>query len=198
MDEFETGFSNEGGGGVSPDLPDMDSLFEQSVNMDDVRQVQSDILKPAGSYVTQPDLSVQTSVVGEGPNKGRRLIRFFGAATLTVTERTSQRLKLPPGSVVPGTFGFAMSPERANKVRDSEDTGKPDLASQLWAQAVTAYQQVYRTKPTQVGDVVRYVQSIPVVLRVIQVGVPTERNPEPDGEPGNIVMALSPVREGRG
>ena len=38
-------------------------------------------------------------------------------------------------------------------------------------------------------------QNYPVVIRVIQMNVPSERNPDPDGEPRNLVMAISAVRD---
>lgn len=185
-------------------LPDMDSLFEQAVNQDEVRQTQSDALKPAGSYVTTPRLNLQagrqkvsefTALPGGGDT--RLTFRFFGPAALTVTEKNSAALRLPVGSVVKGQFGFAMSPERGNKVKNGQDSGEPDGQSQMWAQAVKAYEIAHKQKPRTWGDVVRYVENYPVVLRVIQMNVPSERNPEPDGEPRNLVMALSPVREER-
>ena len=186
-------------------LVDMDALFEQSVNQDDVRQTQADALKPYGSYVTLPVLNLQAgrqdvskSSISPAGNKDRLTFRFFGPAQMTVTEKNTKSTKLPAGSIVKGQFGFNMSPERANKLKDGSDTGEPDGASQRWAQAVKAYETAYKAKPATFGDVVRYVQNYPVVIRVIQVGVPTDNNPEPDGEPGNIVMALSPVRETSG
>lgn len=176
-------------------MPDMDSLFEQAVNMDDVRQTQADALKPTGSYLTVPQLSVQASRVQDGPNAGRLMFRFFGPAVLTVTERNTKALGVPAGTEIRGQFGFGISPERANKIRDGQATADPDNSSKLWAMAVRAYEQAARSKPQTFGDVVRYIQSYPTVIRVIQVGVPTERNPEPDGEPGNVIMAINPVRD---
>ena len=193
----------EADGNVSS-LPDMDALFEQAVNMDDVRRTQEDALRPPGSYITVPVLSVQASKVVEGPNAGRLLFRFFGPAVLTVTEKNAKALKLDVGAEVRGQFGFAVSPERANKIKDNVRTDEPDNASKLWAQMVEAYKHVYQAKPGTFGDVLRYVQNYPGVIRVIQVGVQrvdkdgNPDGPEPTGEPGNIVMAFSPVREKRG
>ena len=183
-------------------IPDMDALFEQAVNQEDVRQTQADALKPAGSYVTQPVLNLQAaraemtrgSVSPQG-HKDRLMFRFFGQAQMTVTEKNAKATGLPVGTIVKGQFGFGISPERADK---TSGTGGPDGASQRWAQAVKAYEFAYKTKPATMGDVVRYVQNYPVVIRVIQVGIPTDNNPEPDGEPGNVVMAISPVREAAG
>mgnify|MGYP001601854947 FL=1 len=200
VDEFSSfGAAPSTGGEPDPNapaLPNMDDLFEQAVNMSDVRQTQADALKPAGSYVTIPTLTVQAGPVREGVNAGRFLIRFFGPAALTVTEKNAKALDLMPGTVVKGQFGFGVSPVRANKLKDGVDTGEPDNASKLWAMAVETYKAVYKQVGT-IGDVVKLIQNYPVVIRVIQVGVATDRNPEPDGEPGNIVMAISPVREQR-
>ena len=194
----------EADGNVSS-LPSMDDLFEQAVNMDDVRRTQEDSLRPPGSYVTVPVLSVQASKIAEGLNAGRLLFRFFGPAVLTVTEKNAKALKLAVGTEVRGQFGFTVSPERANKLtKEGVRTEEPDNPSKLWAQMVEAYKVVYQAKPGTFGDVLRYVQNSPGVIRVIQVGVQrvdkdgNPDGPEPTGEPGNIVMAFSPVREKRG
>ena len=196
--------TNVNTGVTAGEMPDMDALFEQAVNQEEVRQVQSDALKPQGSYITEPILSLSATRAEVGENSilakpsadGKRLVfRFFGPASLTVTEKNTGSLKLPVGSIVRGQFGFGISPDRANSVKNGVDSGAPDGNSQRWAQAVKAYEQAYKSKPQTTGDVVRYLQGYPVVIRVIQIGVPSDRNPEPTGEPGNIVMALSAVRE---
>ena len=145
--------------------------------------------------MTKPVLNLQAARATEGFNAGRLVFRFFGPAVMTITEKNAKALKLAPGVEVYGQFGFGISPERRNAVKDGVDQGTPDGASQRWAQAVKAYEVAYKAKPATVGDVVRYLQNYPINIRVIQIGVPTDRNPEPDGEPGNIVMALSVVRE---
>ena len=193
-----TGPGNASGDTSPAGLPDMDELFQQAVNQDDVRQTQADALKPTGSYITQPVLNLQASRVEMTRGsvsplglKDRLMFRFFGSAEMTVTEKNTKAAGLPVGSIVKGQFGFGISPERANKIAG---TGGPDGASQRWAQAVKAYEYAYKAKPATMGDVVRYLQNYPVVIRVIQGGIPSEAYPEPDGEPGNVVMALSPVR----
>lgn len=173
-------------------LPTMDELFEQAVDMEVVTRTQADALRPSGAYVTIPNLTVQAA---RQEKTGRLTFRFFGPAEMTVTDKSGPKLKLLPGTVVRGQFGFTTSPERANKVKAGVVTEEPDNASKLWAMGVRAFERAYQGKPRTFGDVVRYIQEFPVVLRVIQVGVPTESNPEPDGEPGNIVMGISPVRE---
>lgn len=197
FEESQAGSQQEVGG-MPAGILDMDALFEQAVNQDEVRQVQADSLKPVGSYLTVPNLTVQAQRVQQGPNTGRLMFRFFGPAVMTVTEKNSPALKLPVGTEVRGQFGFGISPERANKIKDGVATAEPDHSSKLWAQAVAAYEVATKAKAGTIGDVVRYLQNYPAVIRVIQVGVATESRPDPDGEPGNIVMGISPVREARG
>ena len=170
----------------------MDALFEGAVNMNEVRQTQSDVLKPAGSYVTVPALSVQKKIPEDGPNPGRPMIRFYGPATMTVVERTAKRTGLPVGTVVKGAFGFGMSPVRANKVKDGVRGAEPDLATTIWAESVTAFKAAYHREPALVSEVVEYVANYPVNIRVIKLEPTDER---PDIEPGNLVMGLSAVRE---
>lgn len=196
-------WTGSGGTGTPGDVPDMDSLFKTAVNDEDVKQTQADALKPAGSYVTVPVLTYEgkRQKVGERTHlpsglEDRLVFRFFGGAQLTVTEKQAPILKLPAGTVVKASFGFTMSPERGNKIKDGVPTNEPDGDSSRWADAYRAYEVAYKTKPRSWGDIVRYVQNYPVILRVIQMGVPTANNPEPDMEPRNHVMRIFPVREG--
>ena len=182
---------NPAAGGTGT-MPDMDALFEAAVNMDDVRQTQSEALKPAGAYQTIPALTVTKKVLDEGPNAGRPIIRFYGPGVLTVVERNAKRIGLPVGATVKGAFGFGLSPVRAFKVRDGERTTEPDLASTLWVEAVAAFKVAYHREPALVSEVVEYIQNYPVNIRVIKLEPTDER---PDIEPGNIVMGLTAVRE---
>ena len=189
-------------------IPDMDALFEESVNQDSVRQTQQESLNPSGSYTTAPTWTRQVTQEKDSdrwlpaethPAAGRLVIRLFGMAEMTVTEKNSVALKLPVGTVARGFFSIRMSPHRAFSVdRQGNSTGKPDNATKLWAQAVTAYRKAYNTTADQavsIGAVVKYVEEFPTVIQVRQFGVPTKNNPEPDGEPGNWVAAISAVRE---
>ena len=171
---------------------DMDTLFELAVNMDEVRQTQSDALKPAGSYTTIPALSVQKKILDDGPNAGRPVIRFYGPAALTVVERNAKRTGLPVGTVVKGVFGFGISPTRAGKIKDGVRTNEPDLATTLWADAATAFKVAYHREPKVISELVEYVANYPVNIRVIKLEPTDER---PDVEPGNLVMGLSAVRD---
>lgn len=185
-------------------IPDMDALFEQSVNDADVRQTQMDTILPAGSYVTST-LTKQVTRVTETDRfvlekpaaEGRLMIRFFGVAEMTVSEKNATPTQ-PAGTVIRGAIPFSISPDRAFSLKDGVSTGKPDNTTKLYAQAVAAYRQAYKIPASQtisLGDVVRYLENYPVMLRVQQFGVPTKNNPEPSGTPGNWVAAISAVRE---
>lgn len=157
----------------------LDELLEQQVAMDQVKQAEKDLLLPAATYTTVPALKLKLT----RNDQGRQFARFFGGIVAS----------LESGEEVKGNVGFSISWERANRL-DREtggDTGKPDNATKLYVQAVAAYKKAYGEAPSTTGDVIKYLRDYPVRVRVIQIGVPTERNPEPDGEAGNMVVAIS-------
>lgn len=154
----------------------LDEMFESSIDRDDLSKTEQEMLSPAGTYTTKPALLMRLFEVEKGDNKGRRMIRYFGAAH---SDKANAE----------GRFGFAISPIRVNKV-----DGSPDLPTKLWAMAVRAHDTAYGQKAESVKQVAEFIRDYPVNLRVIQMGVPTESNPEPQGEPGNLVVAISAVR----
>jgi hypothetical protein len=165
----------------------MDDLFEKAVDMDDVRRTEADSLRPVGTYVTGPKMSLSaTRADDDAKHPGRLNFRFFGPSTMVVDEAASKRLNLAVGTEVKGAFGFNISPERHNN-----DKGEPDLTSKLWSQAVRAYEVASKSKPGNYGDVAHFLRDYPVKLRVIQMGT----REGDTGEPGNLVVAISAVRE---
>lgn len=157
----------------------MDELFEQQVKMDEVKQAEKDMLIPAATYTTVPALQVKKGV----SEAGRPYVRFFGPIQ-AVIEATGEEVK--------ANIGFAFSHVRQNRIdKDGEDTGKPDNMTKLYTNAVAAYKKAYGENPATVNDVINYIRDYPVRVRVIQVGVPTKNNPEPTGEAGNMVVAIS-------
>ena len=166
----------------------LESLFEGAVDFGEQAKLEGQMLAPAGTYRTVPALS-RTAKVDERTK--RPTVRFFGMAegyqngTGRVSPREGEGTTLVKTSV-----GFTMSPVAVYK-----DDGKPDLATRLFTQAVRAFQTAYATRPETVGAVMDYIRDYPVHVRVIQVGVPTPQNPEPDGEPGVIVVSVSAVRD---
>lgn len=175
---------------------DKDQLIEDYLNAADdavqAGQTEKDLLAPAGTYTTMPGQSFTWTpkVKEDEPNKGRFSVRYFGPARMvkTVVDKETGESK---EVAVEARFGFGLSHVRVNK----KDSHEPDLQHKLFIRARRAYIEAYGSEPETNKDVYEYVRDYPTKLRVIQVGVPTERNPNPDGEPGNIVLDISPVRE---
>ena len=195
------------GQGESIDV-DMDALHEQYVNDDEVRQTLADSLLPSGSFVTVPVLRRQVTRVKDSDRwslvkpsaEGRLMIRLYGMVELTVTEKTAEILGQAPGSVIRGAMPLTVSPDRAYSVRDGEVSKKVDNTTKLWAQAVAAYREVYKTTVSEqvsIGSVVDLLENYPVRLQVRQFGVPTKNNPNPTGTPGNWIAGINAVREAR-
>lgn len=162
----------------------MDMLLNQQVSFEQVKQAEKDLLLPAGTYTSVPPFEVKFV---RGNQDGRPYARFWGNIFAAINR--------PDGTIedVQGKIGFSFSWQRKNRI-DREtgiDSGKPDNAYKLYVQAVNAFKRAYSEDPSTDGDVVKYVRDYPVRLRLIQVGVPTERNPNPDGEPGTMVVAIS-------
>ena len=167
---------------------DLDELYDQSVDQDAVDKVEADSLLPGGSYRSVPVLSATPSTTKTGPNAGRRGFRLYGSFT---SQKPLIREEGLPAHIVTGRLGFGLSPERRNK-----PDGQPDLQTKLWAQAVRTFIQAAGYKPETNRDVVKFLQDYPFGIRLGQVGVPTESNPTPDGEPDNMVFSLFHLREG--
>lgn len=159
--------------------PSMEELFEAQVKMDEVKQAEKDLLLPVATYTTVPALQVKKGV----SDNGRPYVRFFGPIQ-TVIEATGEEIK--------ANIGFTFSHVRKNRLdKDGEDTGKPDNMTKLYTNAVSAYKKAYSENPSTVNDVINYIRDYPVRVRVIQIGVPTKNSPDPTGEAGNMVVALS-------
>lgn len=170
-DEFEAEAQGEG--------PSLDELFDQQIKMDEVKQAEKDLLLPAATYTTVPAMTVKKGVSEE---TNRPYVRFFGPIVAT----------LESGEEIKANIGFAFSHVRKNRTdADGNDTGKPDNMTKLYTQAIAAYKKAYGEAPVTVNDVINYVRDYPVRVRVIQVGVPTRNNPDPTGEAGNMVVAIS-------
>ena len=166
----------------------LEDRLNQHDNPDEVAKHEREMLAPAGTYTTIPPLSFTPSIPEDGPNKGRFMLRFFGAAFI---ERAGTGSDGQPVVVKKeGRFGFGLSPDAKHK-----EDGQLDLSSKLYVNAKSAYRVAYGQESEGPRDVAEYLTKYPVRIRVIQVGIPTERNPEPTGEPGNMVVAISPVRD---
>lgn len=173
-------------------IPDMDALFEKSIDMDSVRQTEADALKPVGTYTTT-SLTLEAEMEGPldyngnpNPRKGRTVFRYYGPAVMVVTEKMAPALKAVVGTEIKGYFTFRMSPDRF-----SWDNGSPDTQSRLWTQAVKAYKAAYQSDPSTDGQVARFIRDYPVRLRVIQKNTKEDSK----GEPRNDIVAISAVCE---
>jgi len=184
---------------VSDEL-NMDELWQGGIDKDELAKAQADLLMPIGTYETVPGL---TMTFNEEADKfsGRpagTVAHYFGPVELRVTEKdVAKNPSLTIGDVIAkGSQGFNISPIRVNaKDRTGKDTGRPDRAYRLWMNAVAAYKVAYGAEPSSKLEVLAFVRDYTVRLRIGQYNVPTEDRPDPDGEPGNSVYAISAVKQ---
>ena len=201
-------FGGGSGGGVhvadtDPDAPQegitLDDLFTQEVDMAAAEDVLRRALAPMGTYQTDPGengpMNVNITAFEEKDADenvtGKRLM-------VTVTGRGTAKIK---GAVVNAGLRVRLSPDARKSAEyiDGERTGnlteKDDSATKLWAQACASYKAHFGEAPKNRGAVVEYLRDYPVRFRLIQTGVPSKNFPDPKGEPGNMVVAISSVRE---
>ena len=181
--------------------PGLDTLYDEGVDHDAVERVEADLLMPGGSYRTVPVLMLDVYETKQGPHVGRRGFRFFGEI---ISSKPLSRNNGGEPTIVNGRISFKASPERRNRMEEIrgddgrttyKDTGKPDAESNRWANAVRAFTLAAGYKPGTNREVVEFIKNYPVGLRVGQIGVPTERRPDPTGEPGNVVYSIFPLRD---
>lgn len=176
----------------------LDDLFQEEVDQAQADDINRSALAPAGTYTSNPEeAQLNASVVrlkdkdADGNETGTE------RTVITLTGRVTAQIK---GKTETAGLRVRMSPDRrkAKVYVDGEPTGelseKDDAMSKLWAQAVAAFGVTFNDKPKSKGAVVEYLTNHPVRFRLMQVGVPTKTNPEPRGEPGNLVVAISPLR----
>lgn len=191
------------GNGVS-----LDDLFQEEVDHAEAEEVLRRGLLPNGTYVTAPEkfgpMNVNIERVEEKDDAGtvyghRTVITLTGRGVATVRLKDEKT-----GAVtlkeIEGGLRVQVSPDvrRARDFETGEELDKDDSKSKLWAQAVKAFEMDLGEKPKTKGAVVEYLRDCPVRFRMIQVGVATKRNPNPDGEPRNLVIAISPLKRAGG
>lgn len=177
----------------------MDQMWEGGIDNDELKKGAADLLLPVATYHTIPALTLSFN---DQPGKfdGRpvgSVAHYFGQIERRATDKDVVAGKAEKeGEVIGrGIIGFNVSPLRVNaKDKDGKDTGRPDRTFRLWMNAVTAYKVAYGQDPQSKGDVLNFIRDYEVRLRVGQYNVPTENNPEPDGDPGNNVLAISAVK----
>ena len=174
----------------------LDEMWEGGIDKDELAQAQADLLLAKGSYVT---VGPRTLSFNEEEDKysGRpagSVARLFGEVVFRAREKEVQAgLATEVGQeIARGRVGFSVSPKRVNaKDREGKDTGRPDRAFKLWMQANTAYKQAFGQDPASKVEVLNFLRDYPEVgVYVTQYNVPTEKNPEPEGDPGNSVSSI--------
>lgn len=158
--------------------PDLENLWEGQVNDQEVKQMESELLLPVGTYITVPGSFGRKDFIDE-ENGNRRVASFFGKIVLTDPET---------GKEIVGAKGYRISPDRRNKIVEEDgvktDTGKPDFKSNLYVQAVKAYTVAYGEAPKREIDVLNYLTEFPHRVRVIK----TQDN-------SNLIVSISAVVE---
>jgi hypothetical protein len=89
---------------------------------------------------------------------------------------------------------FSPQPRFKVDFNTGEQLSVMDGKTLLYAQAVKAYTAHFKERPKHVGQVVDFLTNFPARFRVIQIGLATKDNPEPDGEPRNWCVGISAAR----
>ena len=173
----------------------MDELHEQNLeHAHETQAVLAGDLPPTGTYTSNPDEFGPLSITPVQNNEDPRQLFFM----------TGRGRAVIKGAEVTTRLQFRVSPEyRKKQLRDGDGelTGEAsetqyDIASRLWAQAESAFKVTFGETPKKVGQVLDYLSGYPVKYRLIQVGIPTKSRPEPNGEPGTLIIAISPTKRG--
>ena len=189
------------------DEVNLDELWQQGIDTDELAKGAKDLLMPVGTYRSVPPMTLSFNDQ-EDEFSGRKpgsQANVFGEFQMVVRAKDLEKVhKTNPDAKVGdvlarGYLGVRLSPIRVN-VKDREtgrDTGRPDRAYQLWINAVAAFKKAYGREPGSQMEVLRYLTDYEFQARVGQYNVPTEKNPEPEGNPGNNVQSISAVQEER-
>lgn len=154
----------------------MDSLFGMAVDNAKADEATAKMLDKAGTYRTE-----KTTVTPRKNDGGRLVISVFGVGT---NPKTGEKAKI----------SVSLSPEYVEKTNKAGQL-EPDYMTKRYVEARNAYKAVFGESPANVGQVAEYLRDYPVAFRIVQVGVPTEANPEPQGEPGTLVVNISAVKQ---
>lgn len=183
----------------------LDDLHDIEVNQAEVDETLRRGLSPNGAYITNPDENGPMSVfVEEFEEKDDAGTVFGKRLVITLSGRGMAKVKITkPGGggtelkMVEGRLRVQLSPQqRQARNRDTgEELDKMDSKSNLYANAVKAYANQFGEKPATVKQVVEYLRDYPARFRLIQIGVPSKRNPEPTGEPGNFCVGISAIKD---
>jgi hypothetical protein len=156
-------------------------------------------LLPNGTYQTDPDAyGPMTAAVNQVEEKDaagnvigqRTVITLMGRGRAKVRVNGSQEIvegRLP-------RVQFSPQPRFKVDYNTGETLATMDGKTLLYAQAVKAYTQQFKERPKHVGQVVDFLVNFAARYRVIQIGLPSKENPEPDGEPRNWCVGISAAR----
>lgn len=163
---------------------DVEALMNEAVDVAEVSRIQSDSLMDPGSY-----RKVDTALVTPEVYEGRLTIGVYAPMVKVGPDRQP----VEGGKVQ--RIRFSVSPIRVNKftkddVGRMKDTGEPDSKTKLWAQTVTAFKAQFGRLPETRIEVQNFLASGVYGISLGVMGVPTERNPNPDVEPRNWVRAV--------
>lgn len=139
-------------------------IFDNPLDNEAAKAEEKKLLLPEGWYTTE----LPTTLTAKVNDEGRRVARYF--ATVINNKDTERR----------GKIGFGMSPDV--KYKEGED--KADFSYRMFLNARKALIEATGAEPSTEADVVRYIETYPVQLRIIQT---------PDNE--NLVVAIRAVRE---
>lgn len=185
---------------MSDEELNMDEMWESGVDKDALQQGAADMLMPKGSYVGVGPRTLQFNE--ETHRTGRpagAVARFYGEVVFRAREKdVAAGLAKEAGQEIGrGRVGFDVSPLRVNaKDQQGKDLGKPDRIFRLWMQGNTAYKQAFQQEPASKVEVLNFLRDYEGLGQFItQYNVPTEHNPEPEGDPGNSVSSLYVPKE---
>lgn len=144
---------------MSEALQDTDDLLlNRPVDYEEAKATKKASQLTAGLYQTVPKLDFKVYLETDGAYT----VAFFGSVQ---------------GDEDAGKIGFRLR----DKVRIKEESGKPDNASKLYAEAVLVYNKAFGAAPRTLKDLVEYIQNYPVSLKIV------------NGSDSPIVVNVRPV-----
>lgn len=171
------------------DEQNMDDLFNRGVDADKVKQTEQSLLLPNGTYTTIPPCTVTGRHFEATADKpARTVFRVFGKFTNKFPVKDNLGNQFGPGEK-DGGLGFGFSPDEV-KVEKDDGTVEVDRMTKNYVMLHRAYTNAFGKGPDLISDIKSYLETYPVDLRVIQLGVGENAT----GEPGNMVVAISAVK----
>ena len=184
----------------------LEDLANIDVSMSDATTILAAGLSPQGWYQTDPtrfgEMSVRPRELEEKDaydvvTGKRRVIAFSGRAAAVIRDR-----KTGKSAEVEARIEFEIAAGAANQrnkrnFETGEEMAGPDLRSKLFAQAMSTFKQTYKEGPASLAALCEFLKVGVYRINMLAMGVPTERNPTPDGDPRNLVFVIAPVKTGR-